>query len=150
GPRGARYLATYPDIQLFQKRWQYSDANQLTFARGFRAAALFCANTYWLRHQLEITQNSWTPRCLHHQGSSPNPSQEMLAKDVEKAVNAIFDEIKAALAGRDRVELRGFGSFTVKTWPARTGRNPKTGTKIRVAEAHHPSIRMSKEMHARL
>jgi integration host factor subunit beta len=72
------------------------------------------------------------------------------AKDVEKAINAMLHEIKAALARRDRVELRGFGSFTVNTWPARTGSNPKTGTKISVPETHHPSFRMSKEMHARL
>ena len=43
-------------------------------------------------------------------------------KDVKKVVNAIFDEIEAALARGDRVELRGFGIFTVKTWSARPGR----------------------------
>ena len=71
-------------------------------------------------------------------------------RDVEKAVNAVFGEIEAALVRRDRVELRGFGVFTVKTWPARMGRNPKTGAKISVPETHHPSFRIGKEMHARL
>ena len=46
-------------------------------------------------------------------------------RDVEKVVNAIFDEIEAALARGDRVELRGFGSFTVKTWSARPGAQSK-------------------------
>ena len=68
-------------------------------------------------------------------------------RDVEKVVNAIFDEIEAALGQR---ELRGFGSFTVKTWSARPGCNPKTGAKISVPETRHPAFRMSKEMHARL
>lgn len=46
-------------------------------------------------------------------------------KDVEKIVDAIFDEIEAALVRHNRVELRGFGSFTVKTWSARPGRKSK-------------------------
>jgi len=48
-------------------------------------------------------------------------------RDVEHIVNAILDEITAALARGDRVELRGFGAFSVKNRPARTGRNPRTG-----------------------
>ena len=71
-------------------------------------------------------------------------------KDVEKGVNAIFDAIAAALVRRDRVELRGFGTFTVKTWPARPGRNPKTGESINIPETLHPSLKPSREMHARL
>jgi len=48
-------------------------------------------------------------------------------RDVENIVNAILDEIVAALARGDRVELRGFGAFSVKHRPARAGRNPRTG-----------------------
>ena len=48
-------------------------------------------------------------------------------RDVENIVNAILEEIVAALARGDRVELRGFGAFSVKSRPARTGRNPRTG-----------------------
>ena len=48
-------------------------------------------------------------------------------RDVENIVNAILDEIVAALARGDRVELRGFGAFSVKHRPARSGRNPRTG-----------------------
>ncbi len=70
--------------------------------------------------------------------------------DAEKAVNAIFDEIEAALARRDRVELRGFGTFFVKTRSARPGRNPKNGAAVSVPERLHPSFKMGKEMHHRL
>ena len=49
-------------------------------------------------------------------------------RDVERIVNVIFDEIVDALSRGDRVELRGFGAFTVKHRAARQGRNPRTGT----------------------
>jgi integration host factor subunit beta len=77
--------------------------------------------------------------------AAQNP--HLFNKDVEKVVNAIIDEIEAALVRRDRVELRGFGTFTVKTRSARPGRNPRTGAAVSVPETGHPSFRMSKEMH---
>jgi integration host factor subunit beta len=72
------------------------------------------------------------------------------AKDVGKIVNAFFDEMGAALGRGDRVELRGFGSFTVKTLPVRVRRNPKTGATFTAPETRHPSLRTGKEMRARL
>ena len=71
---------------------------------------------------------------------------------IEKAVNTIIDEIAAALVRSDRVELRGFGTFTVRTrGPRPLGRNPKkTGAPINIPESHHPSFRTGKEMHHRL
>jgi integration host factor subunit beta len=75
----------------------------------------------------------------------------LFANDVEKAVNTILDEIATALVRSDRVELRGFGTFTVRTWgPRPLGRNPKTGAPINIPETHHPSFRTGKEMHHRL
>ena len=75
----------------------------------------------------------------------------LFAKDVKKGVNAVLDEIVAALVRRDRVEVRGFGTFTVKTWSARPlGRNPKTGAPINIPEKRHPSFKTGKEMKARL
>jgi integration host factor subunit beta len=71
-------------------------------------------------------------------------------RDVEKIVTTIFDEIAAALVRRDRVELRGFGVFALKTRPARPGRNPKTRAKISVPEKLHPTFRMGLEMRGRL
>jgi integration host factor subunit beta len=60
--------------------------------------------------------------------AATNP--HLFTKDVEKAVNAIFDEITAALVRRDRVELRGFGAFFARTRRARPGRNPKNGVSM--------------------
>ena len=54
-------------------------------------------------------------------------SPHLYQRDVEKVVNAILDVITTALARGDRVELRGFGTFGLKTRPARTARNPRTG-----------------------
>src|SRR5438067_8430836 len=51
-------------------------------------------------------------------------------RDIENIVNAVLGEITAALARGDRVELRGFGAFSVKHRPARTGRNPRTGAHV--------------------
>ena len=62
--------------------------------------------------------------------SSQNP--HLYQRDVENIVNAILGEIIAAMARGDRVELRGFGAFSVKNRPARTGRNPRTGAHVSV------------------
>jgi integration host factor subunit beta len=80
--------------------------------------------------------------------AAQNP--HLFNRDVKKVVKAIFDEIEAALVRRDRVELRGFGTFTVKTRSARPGRNPRTGAAVSVPETRLPSFRTSKEMHKRL
>ncbi len=71
-------------------------------------------------------------------------------KEVEKIVSTIFDEITAALANGDRVELRGFGAFSVKERRARAGRNPRTGEKVAVAEKVVPFFKTGKLLHERL
>jgi integration host factor subunit beta len=71
-------------------------------------------------------------------------------RDVEKAVDAIFDEIVSAMARRERVELRGFGTFVVKVRPAHVARNPKTGTAVEVSEKVTPAFKSAKEMRGRL
>jgi integration host factor subunit beta len=71
-------------------------------------------------------------------------------RDVENIVNAILDEITRALARGDRVELRGFGAFSVKRRDARTGRNPRTGETVSVAEKMIPVFKTGKEMRQRL
>ena len=71
----------------------------------------------------------------------------LFATDVEKAVNAILEEIVAALVRTERVELRGFGTFTVKTWgPRPHARNPKTGAPVSIPETRHVLFRPSKEV----
>ena len=71
-------------------------------------------------------------------------------RDVETIVNAILDEVTAALARGDRVELRGFGAFSVKARPARVGRNPRTGEHVPVNEKYVPFFKTGKEMRDRL
>jgi integration host factor subunit beta len=71
-------------------------------------------------------------------------------RDVENIVNAILDEIVAALARGDRVELRGFGAFTVKHRAPRVGRNPRTGAAVSVAEKFVPFFKTGKDLRERL
>ena len=71
-------------------------------------------------------------------------------RDVEHIVNAILDEITHALSRGDRVELRGFGAFSVKKRDARVGRNPRTGEKVDVDQKVVPFFKTGKEMRERL
>ena len=80
--------------------------------------------------------------------SSQNP--HLYQRDVENIVNAILGEIVAAMARGDRVELRGFGAFSVKNRPARTGRNPRTGAHVSVEKKAVPFFKTGKEMRERL
>ena len=70
--------------------------------------------------------------------------------DVELIVATIFDQITAALARGERVELRGFGAFTVKRRNARTGRNPRTGEAVPVDEKAVPFFKAGKELRDRV
>ena len=74
----------------------------------------------------------------------------LLQRDVEVIVGTIFDEITDALSRGDRVELRGFGAFSVKHRPARTGRNPRTGAHVSVDQKSVPFFKTGKEMRERL
>lgn len=71
-------------------------------------------------------------------------------RDVERIVNTIFEEVAMALAQGQRVELRGFGAFSVKHRPARTGRNPRSGETVHVPEKHVPFFKTGKELRDRL
>jgi integration host factor subunit beta len=71
-------------------------------------------------------------------------------RDVERIVSTVLDEISGALAAGDRVELRGFGAFSVKVRPARQGRNPRTGAAVAVEEKRVPFFRTGKELRERL
>jgi integration host factor subunit beta len=67
-------------------------------------------------------------------------------RDIERIVSTIFEEISAALARGDRVELRGFGAFSVKQRAARVARNPRTGEAVHVSEKHVPFFKTGKEL----
>ncbi len=70
--------------------------------------------------------------------------------DVELIVTTIFDQIAAALARGERVEMRGFGAFTVRQRNARIGRNPRTGETVHVDEKTVTAFKAGKELRARL
>lgn len=71
-------------------------------------------------------------------------------RDVERIVATVFEEICRALANGDRVELRGFGAFSVRTRGARTGRNPRTGDEVQVPDKLVPYFKTGKELRERL
>lgn len=71
-------------------------------------------------------------------------------RDIEKIVETIFEEITAALAVGDRVELRGFGAFSVKERESRTGRNPRTGETVKVDAKRLPFFKTGKGLRERL
>jgi integration host factor subunit beta len=71
-------------------------------------------------------------------------------RDVERIINTIFDEIIVALARGDRVELRGFGAFSVKSRNARQGRNPRTGDSVDVDAKRIPFFKTGKELRDKL
>src|SRR6478609_2940636 len=68
--------------------------------------------------------------------------------DVERVVETIFTSIGEALARGGRIEIRGFGSFTIKHREARTGRNPRTGATVEVSPKVIPYFRIGKHLHA--
>jgi len=74
----------------------------------------------------------------------------LFLRDVEKIVDTIFGEIKNALARGDRVELRGFGAFSVKHRKARVGRNPRTGESVQVEAKALPFFKTGKALRDRL
>ena len=80
--------------------------------------------------------------------AAANP--HLFQRDIERIVNVMFDEIVAALSRGDRVELRGFGAFTVKHRLPRTGRNPRTGASVSVTEKFVPFFKTGKELRERL
>jgi integration host factor subunit beta len=71
-------------------------------------------------------------------------------RDIERIVSTIFEEVSRALARGDRVELRGFGAYSVKRRAARQARNPRTGEAVYVAEKHVPFFKTGKELRQRL
>lgn len=80
--------------------------------------------------------------------ATENP--DLTQKDVEQVVTVIIETVVGALESGGRVELRGFGAFSVRTRPARSGRNPKTGQPVTVKAKHVPFFKSGKELRARL
>lgn len=74
----------------------------------------------------------------------------LFQRDVERIVSTVLEEIITAMARGDRVELRGFGAFSVKKRDSRTGRNPRTGDSVDVEEKHVPFFKTGKALRDRL
>ncbi len=71
-------------------------------------------------------------------------------RDVERIVTTVFDEIASALSQGDRVELRGFGAFSVKHRGSRVGRNPRTGEAVQVGAKRVPYFKTGKQLREKL
>lgn len=77
-------------------------------------------------------------------------NRHLVRRELEIIVDAIFNEITAALLRGDRVELRGFGAFSVRKRDARVSRNPRTGASISVSEKHFPFFKAGKQLRGRV
>ena len=71
-------------------------------------------------------------------------------RDVELAVKVILESLTSSLSGGERIEVRGFGSFTLHHRRARFGRNPKTGNSVTVPDKHVPHFKPGKELRQRV
>lgn len=71
-------------------------------------------------------------------------------RDVELAVKELLEQMSSALSGGDRIEVRGFGSFSLHYRPPRMGRNPKTGAAVEVPDKHVPHFKPGKELRERV
>ena len=70
--------------------------------------------------------------------------------DTERIVSAILEQISEAMSAGERVELRGFGAFSVKEQSARAGRNPRTGERVEIEAKRKPYFKAGKQLHERL
>lgn len=77
-----------------------------------------------------------------------NPN--LFRRDIERIVSTIFDEISDALHRGGRVELRGFGAFSIKERAERVGRNPRTGNSVNVEKKYVPFFKAGKDLRDRL
>ena len=79
-----------------------------------------------------------------------NRFPQLQLKDAEFGVRVILDALSNALSKGDRIEIRGFGSFALNYRPPRTGRNPKTGSKVLVPAKYVPHFKVGKELKERV
>lgn len=70
----------------------------------------------------------------------------MTKKDAERALDAVLESVEEVLVSGDKLQLMGFGSFETKVRPARTGRNPKTGESMPIAESTVPVFKAGKQL----
>ena len=75
-----------------------------------------------------------------------NKSDSFIEEDIEKSVNSILELISKSLSKKKRVEIRNFGTFSIRSREERLSRNPKTGTSVLVEAKNHPYFRASKNL----
>lgn len=75
---------------------------------------------------------------------------QLQPRDVELAVKELIEQMSAVLAAGERIEVRGFGSFSLHYRPPRVGRNPKTGAAVRVPDKYVPHFKPGKELRGRV
>jgi integration host factor subunit beta len=90
-----------------------------------------------------MTRSELIERLVEHQ-------TEMTHRDTELAVKLILDDIISELAGGGRIEIRGFGSFSLHYRPARRGRNPKTGEAVDIPHKYMPHFKPGKDLRERV
>lgn len=74
----------------------------------------------------------------------------LVARDADEAVNTMLEAMTDALAGGQRIEIRGFGSFALNYRPPRVGRNPKSGDRVQVPAKYVPHFKAGKELRERV
>ena len=119
------------------------------FIRTFTDSLTLAAETVMLLIVLEAGKvTCMTKSELIARLAEQNPS--LYHRDLEQLVNTVFETITKALEDGDRVELRGFGAFSVRERKARIGRNPRTGEPVNVEAKRMPFFKMGKGMRERL
>ena len=119
------------------------------FMSTFIDSLTLAVETVMLLHILEASKvMRMTKSELIARLAEQNPS--LYHRDLEQLVNTVFETITKALEVGDRVELRGFGAFSVRERKARIGRNPRTGEPVNVEAKRMPFFKMGKGMRERL
>ena len=119
------------------------------FVRTFIDSLTLAVETVMLLLVLEASKvTRMTKSELIARLAEQNPS--LYHRDLEQLVNTVFETITRALEDGDRVELRGFGAFSVRERKARIGRNPRTGEPVNVESKRMPFFKMGKGMRERL
>ena len=119
------------------------------FTRTFIDSLTLAVETVMLLLVLEASKvTRMTKSELIARLAEQNPS--LYHRDLEQLVNTVFETITRALEDGDRVELRGFGAFSVRERKARIGRNPRTGEPVNVESKRMPFFKMGKGMRERL
>ena len=119
------------------------------FLRTFTDGLTLAVETVMLLVVLEASKvTRMTKSELIARLAEQNPS--LYHRDLEQLVNTVFETVTKALEDGDRVELRGFGAFSVRERKARIGRNPRTGEPVNVEAKRMPFFKMGKGMRERL